>query len=303
MVKGRPPIFLVAVLLLLSFSSAGAISPVSFEIVATFDYPSVSSTEAYGVNDLDQVVGRFLTDDIPNDMRGFVRFRDGHFSAPIQVPFHAGNGTAISGINNLADFCGTYASGSHFHGFLWQGGVYTTLDVPGSQWTYVNGLNDSGNFCGYSSDASTEVITAFVSIDGMVTSFPVADATFPFAYGINNLNQCVGTYQTGTGIVAGFVRQPDGTLIYPISALGATLTFLTGIDDRGRMVGSASAQSGSQGAFFESLGHSTTFAYPGATNTIFSGINNHGLICGYYQDSLSNNLHSFLVKVRGETEN
>jgi hypothetical protein len=188
MVKRCPPILLVPVLFFLSFSRVGATSPVSFEIVATFDYPSVSSTEAYGVNDLDQVVGRVFTVDNPNNMRGFVRFRDGHFSAPIQVPFLAGNGTAISGINNLADFCGTYANGSHYHGFLGQGGVYTTFDVPGSQWTYVSGLNDAGNFCGYSSDASTEAITAFVSIDGVVTSFPVAGATFPFAYGINNLN-------------------------------------------------------------------------------------------------------------------
>jgi hypothetical protein len=113
----------------------------------------------------------------------------------------------------------------------------------------------------------------------------------------------VGTYETGTGIVAGFVRQPDGTLIYPISALGATFTYLSGIDDQGRMVGAAAAQSGNQGVFFKSLNHSATFAYPGATNTFFTGINNHGLICGWYQDSLSNNLHSFLVKVRAATEN
>src|SRR4051794_8820946 len=127
MVKRCRPILLVPVLVLLSFSRAGAAPPVSFEIVATFDYPSVSSTQAYAVNDLDQVVGRVFTVDDPNEWRGFVRFRDGHFSAPIQVPFHVGNGTAISGINNLADFCGTYTSGSHSHGFLWQGGVYTSF--------------------------------------------------------------------------------------------------------------------------------------------------------------------------------
>jgi len=303
MVKRCSPIFLVAVLLLLSFSKVGAASPVSFEIVASFDYPDVSSTQAYGLNDLDQVVGRVFTVDDLNETRGFVRFRDGHFSPPIQVPFLAGNGTAISGINNLADYCGTYANGSHYHGFLWQGGVYTSFDIPGSAWTYVNGLNDAGNFCGDSADAVTDDRTAFVSIDGVVTSFPVADADFVEAFAINNLNQCVGRYQTGTGFGAGFVRQPDGTLIYPISALGATYTWLSGIDDRGRMVGAVADQSGGiQGVFFKSLNHSATFAYPGAAVTFFTGINSHGLICGWYQDSVSYNIHSFLVKVRGATE-
>ena len=214
MVKRCPPFLLVPVLFFLSFSRAGAAPPVSFEIVATFDYPSVSSTQAYGLNDLDQVVGRVFTVDELNETRGFVRFRDGHFSAPIQVPFRSGNGTAISGINNLADFCGTYNIGSHYHGFLWQGGVYTTFDIPGSAWTYVNGLNDAGNFCGDSADAVTDDRTAFVSIEGAVTSFPVPDAVFVNAYAINNLNQCVGRYQTGTGFGAGFVRHPGHNLFH-----------------------------------------------------------------------------------------
>src|SRR5947208_2050961 len=119
MVKRYSPVCLAAVLFLLSLSTVGATSPVTFEIVASFDYPSVSSTQAYGLNDLDQVVGRVYTVDELNETRGFVRLRDGHFSAPIQVPFRSGNGTAISGINNLADFCGTYNIGSHYHGFLW----------------------------------------------------------------------------------------------------------------------------------------------------------------------------------------
>ena len=299
MVKRCSPVVLVAVLILLSFSRVDATPPVSFEIVATFDYPSVTSTEAYDVNDLDQVVGRVFSDDDLNEVRGFVRFRDGHFSKPIQVPFHAGNGTAVTGINHLADFCGTYNSGSHYHGFLWQGGVYTTFDIPEAAWTYVNSLNDAGNFCGDSADAVTDDRTGFVSIDGVVTSFAVVDSDFFHAYGINNSNQCVGTYQTTTGFGAGYVRQPDGTLIYPISAHGATYTWLFGIDDKGRMVGGANGQ----GVFFESVNRSATFTYPGAINTFFTGINNHGLICGWYQNASSYDLHSFLVRVREATEN
>jgi uncharacterized membrane protein len=40
------------------------------------------------------------------------------------------------------------------HGFLFNNGNYTTLDVPGSSLTATNGINDAGQIVGVYADAS-----------------------------------------------------------------------------------------------------------------------------------------------------
>jgi hypothetical protein len=39
-------------------------------------------------------------------------------------------------------------SSGHFHGFLLDSGVYTSIDVPGSNHTSLTGINDSGQIIG-----------------------------------------------------------------------------------------------------------------------------------------------------------
>ena len=43
----------------------------------------------------------------------------------------AANGTSAGGINDLGQIIGSYDDGSnHAHGFLYSGGIYTTIDIP-----------------------------------------------------------------------------------------------------------------------------------------------------------------------------
>ena len=123
-----------------------------------------------------------------------------------------------------------------------------------------------------------------MSIGGTVSTFSFAGATFTFAYGINNLGQSVGYYDT-TNASHGFRRDSDGTLTAPIDPPGARSTNLYGINDRGWMVGTGYDNAGGHGLFFQTVSRVTTFDYPGSTTTVFTGINNRGLICGWYQDS------------------
>jgi hypothetical protein len=41
-----------------------------------------------------------------------------------------------------------------------------------------------------------------------------------------------------------------------------------------------------------------TVDYPGATEVVLTGINNRGIICGYYMDS-AHHTHGLLARVRG----
>src|SRR5262249_28538757 len=66
--------------------------------------------------------------------------------------FHA-NGTFAYGINDSGQIVGWYDAASDFaaHGFLYSGGVFTTIDDPAGNNTMVFGINNAGQCVGQSS--------------------------------------------------------------------------------------------------------------------------------------------------------
>src|SRR5215471_12235953 len=72
---------------------------VSIRVIATFDYPGTrNSTIPQRINDAGDIVGIYNDSSLVS--RGFVRFRNGNFSAPIVEPNDTCNVTEGSGINN-----------------------------------------------------------------------------------------------------------------------------------------------------------------------------------------------------------
>jgi probable HAF family extracellular repeat protein len=67
-----------------------------------------------------------------------------------------GQGTGANNINNLGEIVGSYADANGiYHGFIYQNGVYTTLDDPlGVGGTGLYGVNDLGQIVGVYFDAS-----------------------------------------------------------------------------------------------------------------------------------------------------
>ena len=287
------PLILLASLLLASPRSL-ADPPVTFEVVATFDYSGVSQTSPTGINDRGDVAGYFLNQAI--DLFGFVRFADGHFSGPIIDPNDTQGLTFVSGINNQGTLCGSYIVGASYFSFLVSGSNFTDLTVVDSD-TDVKGLNDAGNFCGNSYNPPS----AFVSIGGTVSSVVVPGAVSTNMNDINNLNECVGTYQIADRGF-GFRRAADGALTYPILAPGAEFTILRGVNDKGRMVGSVLKDYVYQAVYFPSPGAFAIYDYPGAVETDFTVINNRNLICGsYVMPSESGGLVTRGIIVRAKT--
>jgi hypothetical protein len=288
-------LLVVAASLLCWSQRAFAGTPVTFEVLATYDYPGAfTSTWTFGINDSGAAAGQFTYQNLV-ERRGFVRFLNGHFSGAIQEPNDSGNITVATDINRNSDLSGYYlGSDFHSHGFLFLSGTFTEFSIAGAQDTYIHGLNDAGDFSGYSNDASGTV-TGFVSIAGSVTSFRVNDAS-TFVYDMNNLGQCVGNYQDGPRTV-GFRREADGTVSDSIAVPGARLTVLYGTNDRDSMVGYAGDNSQVHAVFMQGSGKFALYDYPGARSTEFTGINNQGIICGNYYDSAVI-AHGFLVRVR-----
>lgn len=274
----------------------------SIEVITTFDYPGtgIVTTSPQKINERGDIVGEFI--DSNGVVRGFVRFKNGSFSAPIVDPNDTVGFTEGRGINNSRTVVGDYASpDGNQHGFFLSGGTFTEYDVPGAVTTNVLGINDSGDFTGTFSDDNV-IGQAFVSVGGTVTSFSVPAALLTLAYELNNSKQLVvGYYIDGSGILHGYYRNANGALHFPIDPSGSVETILFGDNNRNWVVGRYADSSGvTHGLFFVPPNNFFTFDQPGSTFTSLNGINAQGFICGRYADASNPGIaHGFIARVRG----
>jgi hypothetical protein len=276
-----------------------AASSGSIEVITTFDYPGTGNqTLPQKINSKGDIVGEYI--DSLGVARGFVRFSDGTFSAPIVDPNDTVGFTEGRGINNSRTVVGDYATAdANNHGFFLSGGTFTEYDIPGALSTDVFGINDAGDFTGtVSFDDVTQ--QAFVGVGGTVTSFSVPAAIATLAYQINNSNRLVvGYYVDSSGILHGYYRDANGALHFPIDPPGSVGTVLFGDNDRNWVVGRyADASGATHGLFFTAPNNFFTFDYPGSTFTSLNGINDQGNICGRYVDA-SGIAHGIIARVTG----
>src|SRR5713101_1979912 len=271
----------------------------SIEVITTFDYPGTGNqTLPQKINSKGDIVGEYI--DSNGVARGFVRFSNGSFSAPIVDPNDTVGFTEGRGINNPRTVCGDYVgSDGNSHGFFLSGGTFTEYDVPGALSTAVLGINDPADFVG-TFDPGTGILQAFISVGGTLTSFSVPAATATLAYQINNSKQLVvGYYIDGSGILHGYYRDANGALHFPIDPSGSVQTILFGDNNRSWVVGRYADGSGvTHGLFFTAPNNFFTFDYPGSTFTSLNGINAQGFICGRYGDA-SGIGHGIIARVRG----
>jgi len=272
----------------------------SIEVITIFDYPGTGNvtTSPQKINSRGDIVGEYI--DSLGVVRGFVRYSNGSFSAPIVDPNDTVGFTEGRGINNSGTVCGDYnTSDGNSHGFFLLGGTFTGYDVPGALSTAVLGINDANDFTGSFSDDGV-IGQGFVSLGGIVTSFSVPAATATLAYQINNSKRLVvGYYIDASGILHGYYRDSAGALHFPIDPSGSVQTILFGDNNRNWVVGRYADASGvTHGLFFVPPNKFLTFDFPGSTFTSLNGINDQGNICGRYGDA-SGIAHGFIARVRG----
>ena len=112
-----------------------------------FRYLGASDTNAYGINNVGQIVGQ-----INNGSLSYVRGSDGTFSA---ISFPEATQTQAFGINNSGQISGTYYNPEvGTHGFVRDAdGSFRQVDISSSSspkvHTIVWGINDSGLVAGY----------------------------------------------------------------------------------------------------------------------------------------------------------
>ena len=294
--------FILAVLLVspsLGTFAQQAPNSVSFNIIATFDYPDQAQTIPEGINQRGDVTGIIIDSD--GVSRGFVRYADGTFSPPIVEPHDTMGHTEGRGITNQQLVCGWYIGSDGFdHGYFLEGGVFSEFNVSGADNTIIDGLNEAGDFVGNYDYARGNI--AFSNIAGVTTPIVIpGDVGNSFAYAINRSRQITGGFQMHHAI-HGWWQDSDGTVYAPFDPPGSVETLPFGINDRGWVAGRYSRHgeiaSGKGHGFLYRLatGRFVIYDYPGAIFTSFGGINNAGIVCGRYDDG-SGLLHGFLAQI------
>src|SRR2546426_26470 len=182
-------------------------------------------------------------------------------------------GTASSayGINNSRQVVGfaKTAGDAVTHGFLWQNGTMTDLQIPGGGQSAAYGINNPGQAVGYAVLPTGET-HAFLWQNGTPTDLGTLGGAVSYAYGINNLGQVVGYSQTtpasdGRSFLHAFLWQ-NGVMI----DLG-TIDGVTGINNSGQRVGHVSTLQNTTKTDRHPLGSVTSVAY---------GINDSGQVVG-----------------------
>src|SRR5881398_3256928 len=272
----------------------------SIEVITTFDYPGTGNlTLPQKISEKGDIVGEFI--DSSGVVRGFVRFSDGSFSAPIVDPNDTVGFTEGRGINNPGTVDGDYVGSYGFvHSFLLSGGTFSEYEVPGTVQTNLLSINNSGILTGAFDPDGSGIFQAFIDRGGTITSYSVPGAAGTLAYEMNNNKKLtVGYYIDASGILHGQYRDANGALNFPIDPTGSVATVLFGVNNRNWVAGRYADSAGvTHGLLFVPPNSFTTFDYPGSTFTSLNGISSQGNICGRYVDA-SGIAHGFIARVRG----
>jgi probable HAF family extracellular repeat protein len=198
----------------------------------SFSYVPGFTSRPTGLNNLDQIVGlasfdtngrsACLFNGEPVITNSFLWDRRKGSVTIIEIPGSSNrqlfscriNSTAAQGINNMGQIVGSFLDTNNIrHGFLWQAGTFTQIDVPGAISTEAQGINNSSQIVGAFVDASG-LSHGFLRDGDTFTRIAVPDATSTEANGINNSSQIVGAFvvpeappETGR-ITRGYVTTP-----------------------------------------------------------------------------------------------
>lgn len=239
--------------------------------------PGSIITQAYAVNTNGVVVGDYNTPAASGNnnivVRGYV-LKAGTFTT---IVFPGAAFTTARGINSQGQIVGIFftssANANQFlppgntgHGFLLNGGTFSSIDFPGATLTEAWRINDAGQILGRYQSATDGNYHLFLLSNGVFTTVPdvpgsleTAPADISFG-GLSGAGDIVGDYADQTPVMTNF------------------------------RFGKAN---GNLHGFLLSGGVYTTIDFPGANATAAWGVNASGFVIGPYLDT-NNIIHGYL---------
>ena len=199
------------------------------ETVSLAKRPIVSGITPQDINNQGHVTGWFFDG---SRLRGFFKRNEKVFMVAVPESLL----TEAAGINDIGQIVGDYRDkDGFFHGFMYENGTYTKIDVPfiSSADTGALGINNLGEVVGCYSLCSRGFRYDSESLD--FTQIDVPGAVLTQATDINDAGQIVGIYSMDGVTVQGFLHDGGGFAL--IDVPGSILTSLSGINNAGQIVG------------------------------------------------------------------
>jgi len=201
--------------------------------------------------------------------------------------------TYAYGINNKGQVVGSYHNPTDDldHGFLYEAGIYTTIDPPNSDATYAYSINSLGQIAGTYDDTSTGYTKGFVYDGTSFSSYQYPSANTPFA-AVNSSGQAVGFAVSLEESFSYNINTSQSTLsnwatIPGCPSYSSSSTDAQDINDSGLIVGNCPS-----GGFVYNGSSFTIVNDPGGASSI-TGISNSGLLVGEYFASDTDPGHGF----------
>lgn len=107
--------------------------------------------------------------------------------------------------------------------------------MPTNLNSQATGVNNSGEVVGFYQYDKMGDFSAFMDVNGTITSFQAFDSASTQALGVNDLGEIVGDYIDGAGVMHGFLD--NAGMFTSLDPTGSTATTINGINDQGTVVG------------------------------------------------------------------
>jgi probable HAF family extracellular repeat protein len=255
----------------------------NFEVVKfPVNNASDQFTQLLGINDALQIAGYHNV----NQNSGFTLNLPNGF---INENYPNSMMTQVIGINNTGTTDGFYVDNNNVtHGFTNVHGKFSTVDYPGSAFNQLLGQNDMGQAAGYYSLSPDNTTPDFPYVYNELGGGVFQVITIPGAMGgaqatgINNTQQICGFYIDSNGVNHGFLL--NFGLLETLDAPGSIFTQALGLNNKGQVVGQyVDAGSNTHGFVWSSASGFTTIDAPqGVGSTLVNGINDDGILVGFY---------------------
>lgn len=188
----------------------------------------------------------------------------------------------------------------------------TALTIPGQLpveeggWTELLGVNDKGTLVGgfATQPSETEFLlqSGFILADERLTVVNVPGAPVTGIIGVNNREDVVGYYLLDDLTrLHSYTRTKHGVIVtLPDAAVGEfSFTQASSINGAGVVVGTCGSELEPIRAFVYRNGEYTYFEHPGAVETWFWGLNDHGDVSGFWLGS-TGSYQGFVLTRNGE---
>jgi probable HAF family extracellular repeat protein len=275
-----------------SLAGAGAAKAPSVQYIG-FNVPGSQSTSMTGINNSGAIAGNY-TDASGVSHCGLLV---GHTLTNIDDPNEVGSSTSCTGINNSNQVVGSYGNlGGFSNGFIYTAGTFQDIIVPtATAGTVAVGINDLGQVVGFFAD---QVGTHGFFYNG--SAYQQLDmgggVLATFGFGINKAGIItIQAFTSGGEFTSALLI---GNIYHPLNVPGATSSAIHFINNRNQAVFAWVDSSGNTHGELWSRGVFTQLDFPGSTNTHADGINDSGLILGFYVPSTGTQDQGFKAKVQ-----